>query len=448
MSTAQGLSDDAKLREMAVDTKKFSTGGGEDIDALLNWNNLTYRMPITNSVVSSRNHKQFRADLSSYSLASSNVKSNLVVQTGLEYVDWRNSTLNFTIDATSTGGGTWAWGHGSAFNILKEITILSRSGAELTRFRVANLYRVMQDRTTQSKDWFRSIGYLMGYREQSVGFTSGTSPAFDSHHFAIPCCLLTGLFDSDQLMPATICSGMRLEFTFETTKFAAIGGVTDTIVDVPGLEFTVRNLRLELDTHNLNDAAIVSLNKTAVQNGLEFVYTQHYSQKDPLSGDSANIVVSKAVSRALEVATVRTPVRTDSLLQDNFIAGTDALPPAGSVEDSIQSYQFRLGHQYYPHQPATEPTEFYWSQLYSSGFAKKGVSLGPEDYRSLYHMTKQTFERSNLLKYSGLPINNSRTMAFDAEYSPLAAPTTTELHSFLTHVTVTRAFLNNIVQAI
>ena len=114
----------------------------------------------------------------------------------------------------------------------------------------------------------------------------------------------------------------------------------------------------------------------------------------------------------------------------------------------MRQYQFRLGHQYYPHQPHTESLEFYWSHLLASNRGIKGSDMSPLEFEEVYHATKQTFERSSLLKYSGLPINNSRTMSFLGEYNTLQTPATTELHSFLKHVTVSRAFLNNLVQSI
>ena len=69
-------------------------------------------------------------------------------------------------------------------------------------------------------------------------------------------------------------------------------------------------------------------------------------------------------------------------------------------------------------------------------------------------MAIATFERSNTLRYSGVPINNSRTLALQMRYkeglegTAATMPDGAQLHVWLDYLTLAKAFLNNVVVSV
>ena len=189
------------------------------------------------------------------------------------------------------------------------------------------------------------------------------------------------------------------------------------------------------DTHLLNDAATRQLNQTSAQNGLEFVYTGVFHQEET-DGKTSNIQVSKAVSRALSSFAVKTQVGANS---------TATVREASNILSAPKKYQWRLGSQYYPFQTLENQDEMVQNILYAEDVSRSQPSLMRRHIKELYLGPVATFERSNLLRYSGVPINNSRTLSLDAEW---ADNTDAPVHVFMEHVKLSKSFLNNIVVSI
>lgn len=214
------ISNDAKLKKLAQ--KQVSTDAADSTSDLLNWNNLEYTMPVTSSVASSRNVKEYPAERTTYS-QSQNV--TFVVQTASQYVDWSQSILSFDAEfklkiaqadkadflgeiiafedagenATQSEGnfGKSAggvdvnrerplfdilhdkvvahFGAGSACNFIDQVVVQSRSGVEIYRIEAFDKYRVMQDRCTEPEEFYDREGSLMGYSKGTT-FTGKEFP--------------------------------------------------------------------------------------------------------------------------------------------------------------------------------------------------------------------------------------------------------------------------------
>lgn len=427
------LTQDAKLRSMSVKSTQ-QTGSEGNLDDLLNWNGLTYTFPVTNTVVSARNLKPYPAHQQSYSAQQTVI---FTTQTGMQFVDWRNSHFNFDLQLSSTSGvEKWDFGVGSACNLIQEVVVTARSGAELMRIENFNLWRVKRDYATRGTDWFSSIGSMTGYGMAQEDLTVATG----TFHVTIPMSQFGGLFDTDQLCPSNICSGMRIEFRLAPDNVAIHTDLAPT-----GLVKVLSDLSITCDTYLLNDGAMRQLNETSARNGLEYVYTTVYHQRENVGNTSnVNIVLSKAVSRSLVCKAVRKRPNQNTFTSDYFINGLE-----DGISGMLEKYAWRLGSQYYPHQPFSNKSEMYHNLLYSYDqlVSQQTCSLSFQEYLDEHEMAAATFERSNLLRFSGVPINNSRTLSFEATYDTTQAgqQLNTEVHLFMEHVVVAKAFLNNII---
>lgn len=588
---------DQDIKSIAREMSMADTEGSAGMDTvpdLLNWNNLAYTMPITNSVTSARNMKEYKPQRREYKCIK-NDTIILVVETGAQYVDWRHSYLTFDlvieknddfgansaepmISVHDSGAEDWShelisgtsdpvggiltetvqanpsfasevqndyttryvapvenygdisgtdyltphlwfnWGYGSCKNLFRSMVVTSRSGVELQRTEAYNRYSVCKDRVEKSPSWFETIGVEMGYEpidehtrfdseyglvaHSSLGsyesdqnkyglpyrlqspfvnkksqfvFKTAASTSTNKVSFSIPMSCFGGIFDTGQLCPASICSGMRIELRLEDIKTAMIAygayyikwGDTgiQTRMLLPtrintALEGTISNMRLNCDTHLLNDAAMRELNRTSAQNGLEYVYTSTFGQAKPLQSGTIDVTVAKSVSRAISaMGGCFTPYKSDT--------GVDNFTTAPPYDVNLSQYQWRLGSMYFPHAPFTSYAQFYSNLLYSAGqYSESKCDLSPSEFKSLLTLFSATFERSNLLRYSGVPINNSRTLSCTAEFKrpgydfggdlnygtvdfgDIPSEKNYTVHVWLDYVTLAKAFLNNIVVSV
>ena len=455
------FSSDAKLGEMSMEQearakreREGGSGGGGAIKDLLDWNNLTYTMPITNSVTVARNLKRFQSDYQTYTNGQTIV---FTIQTGAQFVNWRDSyiKLNLSIDQKDDNAFWFGCG-GSVMSLFRDIIVTSRGGTELQRIERFDIWRAFKDKYSRSEEWFRTTGAQVGYARQDLQGTNSINS--DNHRlghihdqyslhgggphsfdFIIPVSFLGGLFDSDQLMPSMMSSGLRIEIRLNkienvvqgyTTADGQVSTAADTVIKAVQYK-----TEIVCDTHLLNDAATRQLNQTSAQNGLEFVYTGVFHQEET-DGKTSNIQVSKAVSRALSSFAVKTQVGGDS---------NATIREASNIFSAPSKYQWRLGSQYYPFQTLENQDEMVQNILYAEDVSRSQPSIMRRHIKELYLGPVATFERSNLLRYSGVPINNSRTLSLDAEW---ANATDAPVHVFMEHVKLSKSFLNNIVVSI
>ena len=413
---------DTRLRQLAL---KSQDEKGDSIDKLLDVNDLVYMMPKNLSLASARNLKEYVAQKSNYSSSESSVI--ITIQSGAQYVNWAASHLRFSLDIVKDQNTvSTTWGKGSAFNLFREVIITSRSGQEICRLDRCNVYRLHKDRLHMSSEELESVGSLMGY---DVDVVSGTAaPA--TTEWIIPMCKVAGCFDSKKLMPNWLASGLRIELRLETPA-TAFESTADSVTS-----YTIIDPKIACDTFHLNDAAMKKLNEISARNGLEYVFQAQHAVSDNFTTSQTTVDVNKAVSRALGCTAITRQIDTigsataDSLACEPF---------------AVTQSQFRLGSQYFPHQPLESDGEHYWNTLYTTEKLKSAhpSSVSFTDYKQFYGVVTTNLERSNILALSGLPINNSMTLSLDARYSS-AVVSGRQLTLFLEHVVVAKIFVNNI----
>lgn len=413
---------DTRLRQLALKSQEEK---GDSIEKLLDVNDLVYMMPKNLSLASARNVKEYVAQKSSYASTESSVI--ITIQSGAQYVNWAASHLRFFLDITKNQNTvSTTWGKGSAFNLFREVIITSRSGQEICRLDRCNVYRLHKDRLHMSDEELASVGSLMGY---DVDVVSGTNaPA--TTEWIIPMCKIAGCFDSKKLMPNWLASGLRIELRLETPATAFFAGA-DTVNS-----YTIVDPRVACDTFHLNDAAMKKLNEISARNGLEYVFQATHAVSDNFTTSQTTVDVNKAVSRALGCMAVSRQI-------DDI--GATAVDSLKSETFDVDQSQFRLGSQYFPHQPLESLAEHYWNTLYTTEKLKSShpSSVSLADYQSDYGVITTNLERSNILALSGLPINNSMTLSLDARFaSPIVAGR--QLTLFLEHVVVAKIFVNNV----
>lgn len=390
------------------------------------------------------------------------------------------------------------------------------------------------------------------YRKSQIGFGNPQNAAkLESHkfgQFAIPMSLLGGFFDTGKLCPAMLCAGLKIELKFNDpvkafTQFTSHGLPQATTTSfIPAV--AIKNLEIVCDAHTLNDAAMREITRTSAQNGLEYVYTGVHNQSGPTSSANLNLQITKAVSRAVTCfgslfPTFTAASRPETRVVDHNSTTFAAVDPTTAripvqIPVVLTRQQWRLGSQYYPHQPFIASADNandamlpqYMNMLYaadrmdgdinlqySSPTVKQvivksipqvnaGAPYVVRDQVSLEWVNKgfelyetnpttvtdegtyqwgaaqvakpkisfsngmaiavATFERSNLLRYSGVPINNARTLNVDisTNYTEgterpanIQNPDNYQLTPstyvfFLEHVVLAKAFLNNVVVSI
>jgi hypothetical protein len=471
-----GMDGDSKMGE-------GSSGDLSKRQGLIAVNDLTYVLEPDLSVASNKTHKKHFFQSNEYNAGQQAI---CILNSGADYIDTRRSWLQFDIslsvqDALCTG----LFGHhGSALNLIRDITISTRSGDELCRITDLNLLSNMLLPVTYDTEWFKNQGRLMGYG----GCVSGNGDPDDEAlqnirgsylgtRLSIPMYCLCPLFSYGRLMPAMLMSGLRIEITWEQSEKAFNQMVTATgaRVAVPFRPYTIKNPQFVLSSVQLSDSIQRALNELSATNGLEIVYVDY--EKTVLNNGtdlgSFNCEVRKSCSRALKAfARVRTlgAGGAEHYLRDSFCA--EATFP-------FLSYQWQLGSLYFPQQkvegitPLTCANEAYNHVLEScdkyhgsgrqpfltyqgDGRNKRGESetflydqgalafgldysenfiamknpmcvLGRKgSFANDQHMISVTLERSTMFNLAGVPVNNSRVLALRGTITGLTGDFNTE----------------------
>lgn len=458
----------------AMDMDGPAAGGGEDQkrQAVITVNDLNYILEPDLSCAVNATHKNHFFQSPTY---TNNQRAICILNSGADYIDTTRSTLNFSLQNSSDNA--YHFGPtGSVLNIFNRITISTRSGDELSRIRGANLLCASKIPYVFDRDWLSSIGSAIGF--------GNSIRANSTKYFSVPLYLLTDLFGYGRLLPSMLMSGLRIEIEWESTALAfqqqtdepaVLSEFTlDTTTDpndqevsytagdaaAPAEEtddYTVGNIFINAKSVQLTDATQRALNELSAVNGLEIVYPDWETTETTISVNSVNMEVRKASSRALQ-AIVRMRL-SDNITDSPF--GKDCF--AGDM--SVTQYQWQLGSLYFPQQPvksrsgnaADMEPEAYTMTLDAFNKLKPtarppavgliscplSLAQNPKSARfgDIASVLAVTLERSSLFNLSGVPINNSRVLSFQANFDDADDRTIT---IFLKYVKLARVFLNNV----
>jgi hypothetical protein len=338
-------------------------GNGEDGQGMLAMNDLTYVLSPDFTIAVNSTHKNTYFASNEY---TNSQRSLCTWMSGADYVDTRSSFLCFSLKGIDSGKIA-SLESGSILNIIKNITISSRSGDEIARIQDFNKLANMVMPYKHNSLWFSTVGQSLAQGEYL--FPDDHDKKYP--HFAIPIYLLSDFFAYGRLMPAMLCSGLRVEIDWEdpVRAFAAkrADGKTPAFSGATALSsYTIVNPYFSLKCVQLTDGTQRTLNAMSATNGLEIVYTD-WERTDYIGADTvAHIEVRKACSRAL-AAYARSRLKTvgqqvkaldDGSLEEKS-AGVLALvnAPESNVDSfasenfDLVKYQWNLSSLYFPQQP-------------------------------------------------------------------------------------------------
>ena len=429
-------------------------------------NDLTYVLEPDLSVASNKTHKKHFFQNNTYSPGQQGI---CILNSGADYIDTRRSFFQFEVANPSNAQNLYFGKNGSALNLIKNITISTRSGDELCRVQDVNLLSNMLIPLTYNSDWFKNHGQLFGY---GGAILNTQNPAYNgkNQRFVIPMYLLCPLFSYGRLLPAMLMSGLRVEIQWEeaATAFINAGNGINNVPATPTVEvatsYTIKNPYFSLASVQLSDSIQRALNELSATNGLEIVYTDY--EKTPLQNGTdllgnQHLEIRKSCSRALK-AFARVRVLADS-------SNVATAPQTEHHRDSFKSedvfniaeYQWQLGSLYFPQQPVkgTDETDStgcaYEAYAYTLEACDKfhggahppklcfrddnpnspsdvsleslgnapGTTPGMAGYHASSkqgipgtfmnggHVISVTLERSTMFNLAGVPVNNSRVLA-------------------------------------
>jgi hypothetical protein len=425
------------------DSKESS--GKMNMSQLQAVNRIKYALPTNLNVVERRQNKVNFSDQNQYTSAGG---SEVVIrlQASTDYVYGKNSYLVMDVEATDDGTNTDAVGfrHNTAVSLFDRVLFEDRSGAELERNDNLNAYAAQVCPLHWSKEYVRTgvanagqydsadnfyaagaqvptnNSYLRNGSEENydINVTNGSS----ARTVVIPLRWILGVFNNETLIPSMLLSGalIRLRLANPNRALENLG------IDVPaGVAYKIINPRVVCDSLSLSPVVQKNLmEQSQAGGGLDYTYeTVYYQSGNPGTNSNFNLQINKAVSRCQKLywsarnGSVGAP---DAIGKDNL----------GTAQCNIVQLDYRLGDMFFPQRvidvsgnPQNNGGELYENTLQSIHrmktnvdppsvdkfqYLNSGTAAGTNNNGKNTHC--QSFEMSSALEYSGLAINNSRTL--------------------------------------
>jgi hypothetical protein len=403
-------------------------------------NNLVYKQPKALSLAVSRCYKTNFFQRSTYE-GSRSETAVCDWNTGSSSVEQSNSYLLFDVALTGTTP-TANWGSGSACNAISEIRIRSRSGTELERLQSTNLWSKYNSIYTRGSDNLKHIGSAEGFGPTQDGTADSATLSATATRFAIPLSSLSPFFKpmKGQLLPPQLASGLHIEIVFEdfrTALFQKGGTVTG---------YSISNIAFKLDTVDLTDETQRAINMESASNGLEYAFERVHQTiaQQQVAQTSLSLQVRKAVSQsALATAIVISAADKIDVTKDSLV----------SVPWNVSMFQWRLGSLYFPNEQLLDAglhgVEGFLTaqQTYDKmGHPHAENSISVSNFKAKNGIMSASMEKNQKLNLSGLPINNSRVLELNCEFSAVAEQL--EVVCFLQFATVAKAFTDNVATAL
>ena len=408
---------------------------------LLAVNKLNYSLPSDLCVCVSRTHTSQFFQQREHSPGSTAV---CVLNTGAAYIDGRRSFLVVDVMNSSTGNASFGAlepngsqvSSGSAANMFQRLTIMSRSGSVLERIDdLAKLCHIKQEYLYDNQ-YSESVMQAAGWNQESLWVTGSVK------RFVIPMSLMSGLFEYDRLLPASLMSGLRIEIQLANSSDALVG-----VTDGDTLAYEIKNMRLEVESYLLTDLVLRSLNTMASSSGLEVVINTVSTTLGSRNTSSVNMECRKAVSRSLCVVYCERPSKTAGKSKTDALASAALTPTEGPLDVSWQ-----LGSQYFPNTSIRGSTPLIVAPEAYVHMLQTFRRYHADNYRSKCTLKNYIFrgscclgtslERSEVLSLAGQPLSNSRVLALNATFAN--TPTgNLNVSMFLWYVSLIRVFNSN-----
>ena len=399
----------------------------ETVDALLGVNSLSYAMPPSLSVATSRR------DITNFPQVTSSPMGSVIIytlNTGDGFLHGPSSYIKLTLQvATSLAGVTAFMDNIGA--LFTTVTVSSRSGVEICRVTEFPLYVSKYVRMKYSAAKFDRLGFPAAFDKSIVpGTALNNTVDFVMPLEFIPC------FAGDQLLPPQLIEGMRIRFdlTSIAEAFRAVGGTVFSC-DVQS--------QMSLNLTTLADAFTRRIAQVAADQGLVMLHNEVFSTIQNTAAGTLNFDIKKACSKALEFMVVTRA--------DTYIGA--AVNSQESLPYPFTSMQLQLGSVYYPNQPLTQrgaPGIFTSAEPYM--YVQKGCSHNFDNNFLFEEFHSVSANKCNALfaqnlrdssdSMSGVVLNNSRSLLVNGVYHSVV---NRRVDAFLVHLRLTRIFQNNVV---
>lgn len=410
-----------------MDSKKTQISS-DQMSQLMTANNLQYTVPPSVSLFNSRQYVKYHAQNNVYT-ENSTVIINL--SNSDTFVNPKTSYLKFKV--RRVGGANVTFGEwGSAQNLWGgRCRFVHSSGVELSHDIDGAAYEALNKRVTEPIEWWTSEGKLEGH--------DTTVDNGEDKTFCIRIDRICKLFRSQKLLPPFLMSGSRLELNLSPASEAYFH---DADVYTP---FQVSDVQLVCDSYILSDSAFSTLEEMSAQGNVEYVCEGYELISTTRSVDQVNMELAKSLGRATRVLVGAYDAKTVGSREHSYCQ------PLGHNLSFSQS-QFRINSLYLPSLPA-DVTENYITVLQSA--KDKAVDKYPHklayvDYIGPMIDTNvddetgmviaQTLQRNSFLgPSSGLPINSSSSLRFEATFHGAVETRTTKM--FCDHVKIITPYL-------
>ena len=414
-------------------------------DSDLMVNNLMYSQPKALSLATNRTYTKAYFQRASYK----GDRSTTMIcdwNSGTSFVNCANSYLVLDVKTSADGVTGAGFGSGSAVNLINEIRIKSRSGVELSRIQNVNTWSLFDSVYHRTSQNLNTVGILEGFnkdRDPTAGYFFTTQSAGNespSIKFTIPLgCLSTYFRPLDgQLMPPQLASGLRIELSLEDyrTALTQILDVAGTVVT--GYEIT--DCYFQLDQVEMTDETQRAINMDSAKDGLEWSYERVYTTLSqlPINQTSASVQVRKAVSQACYAySLVVNQADKIDITKDSLVA----------IPYNTDTFQYRCGSLYFPFSRIEKGSDGRESCMIAYETFDKlrhqfhETSVTPSEFKSKFGIMAASLERDQSLQFSGLAVNNSRTLELDCTFVSVTEPQ--EIITFLVYCGVARAFIDN-----
>lgn len=484
-------------------------GSSNNIEALLDLNALQYDCMPDLSVAIDRSYKNSYFQKGTYQPPGQ--VAYCILNSGADFINPRTSYISLDVSAKAAvadgGGGaltrTYAlWpGSGGAWNLIKSIRILDRAGNELEYIYDVNVLANMMEKvrcseveynTTESASThapFSSSGVVaavaagetaIGYMQRKANYAYADDLV--THRWLIPLRKLSGLFDYPGLLPAQLCSGLRIQIEWEASNRAfsyinmtkatgVVTQLTDTQVETGSFGYQISNARVVLDSVRLTDSITRQLNQRSATDGLEIQFRTWFNSTYSATSNTANIETRRAVSRAFGALAHIRGIKTAAITESE--KDSMATTPADLVR-----WQWRAGNLYFPQQavtqegasaattsrdvaketlhhmmqyagklenPINEPGLSYDDYI-NGGLDSDTFAVNETDstsYAGGMALIPVNLERSSVQDVSGLPLNNSRVLCLDIKFDDSTVYDSKEIRVFLQYLKVARVFMDN-----
>ena len=317
----------------------YDDGKSQESSSDLLVNNLTYVQPQALSLAVARSYNRLFFQQRTYNDGDTAVMD---VNSGTTFNDTGNAYLTFSVGLkASSGTPTAGWGSASAMNVIKSITIKSRSGIEIDRLDNANVWSAFNTAYTNTNAYLTRQGPIEGWGS-AVTDLSGTPK-----RYVIPLKRIAPFFSPIKRglkVPPQIMSGLQLEIVFEDFRVALLSTVAAGSATITG--YTISNLAIMTDSITMTDDVQKTINEQSAAGGLAYAFKRVFTAIDAVnSATSINTQIRKAVTQA-NIAWAVSLFNGANIDLDSFVT------PSWDVTE----FQYRLGSLYFPLQSIKDST--------------------------------------------------------------------------------------------